>query len=48
MFTVAGRGGVVGDGARKVGSGHVRKGFASQAGKFDFANREPNLFLYLI
>ena len=48
MFTVAGTEHVVRDGTRKVGRGHVTKGFESQAGKFEFGNREPNIFLYLV
>lgn len=46
MLTVAGTGRVVGDGARGIGRGHVGKGFESQAGKFEFDNRESNIFLY--
>lgn len=45
---MAGTGCVVGDGATKVGRGHIRKGFESPAGKFEFDNREPNIFLHLI
>lgn len=45
MLIVAGTGRVVGDGARGIGRGRVWKGFESQAGKFEFDNKQSNIFL---
>lgn len=48
MFSVAGTGHVVGDGASRVSRSHVWKGFESLAEKFESGSREPSVFLYLI